>query len=147
MNELTPALHKCLANAFVMYYQAHSYHWNVEGMHFSQYHGFFGDIYENVYGSIDDLAERIRIEGDYAPISLTELYKHSTIPEDVTLPDSIPLMVSRLYSSNASLIQCLTESFTLATAANKQGLADYLAGRIDAHKKMEWMLRASMKGN
>jgi DNA-binding ferritin-like protein len=36
-------------------------------------------------------------------------------------------------------------TFALASAANKQRIADFVAGRIDAHDKHSWFLRASAK--
>ena len=52
MNELQAALKIALANTFVSYFKAHSYHWNVEGIDFSQYHSFFGDFYEDMHLSL-----------------------------------------------------------------------------------------------
>ena len=53
--ELQETLKEVLANKFVMYFKAQSYHWNVEGIHFSQLHDFFGDIYAEVYASVDSV--------------------------------------------------------------------------------------------
>jgi starvation-inducible DNA-binding protein len=53
MNELTTALKILQANVTVMYYKTHQYHWNLEGIEFTQYHDFFGDLYQDVYNSID----------------------------------------------------------------------------------------------
>lgn len=146
MDELSSALKVCLGNTFVMYFQAHSYHWNVEGVHFSQYHSFFGDLYEELFGAIDPIAEELRALDVYAPISLTQLYKYATIEEDVVLPTDVRSKLQGLLNSNTALIDCLNKTFELATAANKQGLADFIAGRIDVHNKHAWMLKASLKG-
>jgi starvation-inducible DNA-binding protein len=79
MNELTTAIKVLLANATVMYYKAHQFHWNIEGIEFTQYHEFFGDLYTEVYGSIDPTAELLRKLDDYAPVSLDELFKFNTL--------------------------------------------------------------------
>jgi len=146
MNELIESMNKCLANTFVMYFKAHSYHWNVEGIHFSQYHEFFSEIYTDLHGAVDVIAEHIRIEGPYAPMSLTELYNYNGVTEDASVPETCQAMVSNLYDANNIVVSCLNETFKLANDTNKQGLADFIAGRIDIHKKHEWMLRVSMKG-
>ena len=39
----------------------------------------------------------------------------------------------------------LKESFTIATSANEEGAANYIAERIDAHQKWGWKLSASLK--
>ena len=146
MNELESALKICLGNTFVMYFQAHSYHWNVEGINFPQYHGFFGDLYGELFGAIDPMAEEIRALDAYAPISLTQLYKYATIEEDVVMPTDLRGKLQRLLYSNDVVIESLNKTFQLATDANEQGLADFIAGRIDTHKKHAWMLKASLKG-
>lgn len=142
--ELQDTLNEVLANKFVMYFKAQSYHWNVEGIHFSQLHDFFGDIYAEVYGSVDTAAEELRALDVYAPISLMELYNHKTITEDTTKPESVGVMLMNLFTSNAQVIDSLNKLFTAATAANQQGLADFAASRLDVHKKHAWMIKASM---
>ena len=146
MDELQSALKICLGNTFVMYFQAHSYHWNVEGINFPQYHGFFGDLYEELFGAVDPIAEEIRALDAYAPISLTQLYKYATIEEDVVMPTDLHSRIQRLLDSNQIVLDSLNKTFELATTANKQGLADFVAGRIDIHNKHGWMLKASLKG-
>ena len=141
---LEDILREVIANKFVMYFKAQSYHWNVEGIHFSQLHDFFGEIYAEVYGSVDGAAEELRALNQYAPISLMELYNHKTITEDTVKPETVGNMFLLLAMANAEVISSLNKLFTAAEAANEQGLADYAAGRIDTHKKHAWMIRSSM---
>lgn len=135
-----------------MYFKAQSFHWNVEGILFSQYHDFFGKIYEEVYSAVDPMAEQIRALGFYAPMSLPELYADKTVQEqnayaaDATSGSKISAMLSDLAIINSGVIASLNDVFRLADNANQQGLADFVAGRIDAHKKHAWMINASTKG-
>ena len=94
MNEVTAALQKLMGNAYVMYYKAHAYHWNVEGLQFSQYHDFFGELYEDVYGSIDTIAENMRQLDVYAPVSLFANIQSSTIAEDTDKPNTLQEMLT-----------------------------------------------------
>jgi starvation-inducible DNA-binding protein len=147
MNELTNSLKSCLANTFVMYFKTQGFHWNVEGIYFSQYHDFFGDLYDDLYGAIDPLAENIRKLGEYAPKSLTELYTSSTLTENtVIVGNNVKDMLNSLAMDNNEVIDCLNKTFALASSANEQGLADFIAQRIDTHKKHAWMITASLKG-
>lgn len=144
MDELKVSAKIALANTFLMYFKAHSYHWNVEGIMFPFYHDFFGDIYEDVYGAVDPLAEEIRALDEYAPISLQELYATATIEEDNTKP-SLNGMLQNLQSANQEVLDSLNKLFDLASKEKQQGLADFAAGRIDTHKKHAWMINASLK--
>ena len=145
MNELIATLKLALGNTFFMYYKTHAYHWNVEGMEFSQYHDFFADIYGDLYGALDPLAENLRKLDAYAPISIMELYNYKTIQEDSTMPVLLVDMLNNLLVANTETYNTLSKLFDLATAAKEQGLANFAADRMDAHRKHGWMLKASLK--
>ena len=145
MTELQASLNVLMANVFVMYFKAHSFHWNVEGVEFSQYHDFFGDLYEDVFDSVDPIAENMRKLNVYAPKSINAMYESKTIQEEDGIP-SLRGMVQSLLAANDQVIFSLNKVFALATKENKQGLADFVASRIDTHEKHGWMLRASLKG-
>jgi starvation-inducible DNA-binding protein len=145
MDKLVASLKLTLANTFVMYYKTHAYHWNVEGVHFSQYHKFFLKIYEDVYGAIDPLSENLRKLDTYAPISLMELYNYKTIAEDTVKPKTAREMVLNLLLANAEVLTGLTALFDEATKQKQQGLANFIADRMDKHKFWEWQLHATIK--
>lgn len=145
MQELIASLRVALANTFVMYFKTQAFHWNIEGTEFSQYHEFFGDIYQDVYGAVDPLAENLRKLQAYAPISLMEMYSNKTIEEETTRVVLISDMLSALERANDEVIKSLNKVFDLATAQKEQGLANFVADRLDTHKKHGWMIRASAK--
>ena len=51
--------------------KSQNFHWNIEGSDFPQYHQFFDTLYGDVSGTIDQIAEYIRILGHYTPGSLS----------------------------------------------------------------------------
>ena len=135
-----------LCTTFAFYLRAHGFHWNVEGPDFLQYHDLFGKIADDVYGSIDPMAEEIRALNQYAPISLTEMKAHSAIVDDQNAQNNNPRsMVLTLASENGQVIESLKKAFDAAQAEGNQGLMDFLAGRLDAHAKWAWFLRATSK--
>ena len=144
MDELIKALKVAMADVVTMYFMAHGYHWNVEGQDFSQYHDLFGDIYEDVYGSVDPLAENVRKLDDYAPFSLQKFIDLRNVEfKDV---DPTPkAMAKSLMKANDTVIETLNDAFKKAEKADQQGVMDFLAGRIDMHMKWAWQLRASTK--
>jgi starvation-inducible DNA-binding protein len=145
MNELVTALKILQANATVMYYKVHQYHWNIEGIEFTQYHEFFGDLYEDVYNSIDPIAENIRKLNEYAPVSLDELFKYKTLSEESTRLIKLVDILGSLNAANQEVINSLNKVFALAQKDNKQGLCNFIADRLDTHEKHGWWLRASAK--
>lgn len=146
MNELIASLKISLANVTLMYFKSHSYHWNVEGIHFNQLHSFFGELYTDVYDSVDPMAECIRKLDEYAPISLAELISYSTVQEDIHKPPTYSMMISNLITVNELVLESLNKSFNIATKNNEQGIANFLAERLDIHSKHAWQLKALSKG-
>jgi starvation-inducible DNA-binding protein len=145
MDKLVASIKLNLANTFVMYYKTHAYHWNVEGVHFPQLHSFFEMIYSDVYEAIDPFAEELRKLDTYAPISLMELYNYKTITEDTVKPKTSREMLLNLLLANADILTGLTSLFDEATKQKQQGLANFVADRMDKHKKWEWQLHATIK--
>lgn len=145
MEQLVATLKVTLSNTFMMYFKAHSHHWNVEGPMFSEYHKFLGELYEELFEAVDPLAEQIRALDEYAPISLTDLYRAKTTNEDPVKPNDFREMVMSLLMDNEKVLESLNMSFKLANDLNKQGLADFIAGRIDVQNKHAWMLRSFIK--
>lgn len=134
-----------LADTFFMYLKAHTYHWNVEGINFPQLHGFFGDLYGDLHGAVDPLAEEIRALNEYAPRNIDELYNSKSI--DVTNSALTSRdMVADLLQTNDQVLSSLNTLMAELTTLNQQGFMDFVASRIDAHKKHGWMLRSILKG-
>lgn len=141
---LKDELKTALGTAYVFYTKSSGFHWNVEGPDFPQYHRFLGKLYEEVYGSIDKLAELIRQLDEYSPGSLSRMLELSIIEEQTKIPRA-ELMIEELYSDNAKILDHYKNAFNIAEAENQQGIADFIAGRIDAHGKHAWMLRSMLK--
>lgn len=127
-----------------MYVKTHSFHWNVEGDFFIQYHDFFGKMYQEIWESVDDIAEQIRQLDAYSPSSMERFIQLSQIKEnnDILKPRD---MVIDLLKDQEIIIDVLTKTLHLAEQEDKQGLLNFLAGRIEAHSKMRWQLRVTSK--
>ena len=144
METLIEIMRKALADTFAMYLKAHNYHWNVEGSNFPQYHEFFGNLYEELHGSIDPFAEEIRALDAYVPGSFSRFLELTEIEDELSIPSGVE-MARRLFTDNQKVIAILNMAFKLADEFDQQGLADFIAGRLDAHKKHGWMLRSITK--
>lgn len=144
MNELQQALKIAFASEFVYALKCQNFHWNVEGMFFEPLHNLFGKIYEEVYDSIDDFAENIRKLGAYTPASHDRLSMLSLVSDENSVPDA-KAMVSELLEDSIKMEKILKATFKYAEQLNEQGLANFIAERIDAHQKHSWMLRSTLK--
>ena len=141
---LIDELKKVHADAFTFYLKAHFYHWNVEGPDFPQYHDFLQNLYQEVFASIDSLAELIRTLDSYAPGTLTRLKELTTIEETDDVPDA-KTMMSRLLQENNILRASLLTAYRTAESTGEVGISNFLQDRIQAHEKHAWMLRSILK--
>jgi starvation-inducible DNA-binding protein len=129
-----------LATSFVFYLKAKKCHWNVVGEHFSEYHKFFDELAEEVYGSIDTYAEIIRTLKELAPGSLLEYSDLTEIDEEDTENTHSDVMFERLAANNETILVLLKSAYRVAEASDEFDVSDFIAGRIAAHKKHQWML-------
>ena len=145
MDQLISLLRKYLANSVVFASTAHGFHWNVEGPMFTEYHEFFGEIYEDVDGTIDTFAEWLRKFDVQSPYTLQQFMDAQSFGEVLTNSNS-PIVMSRmLYVMNERMINDSKEMFDVATLLKEQGLANFLADRQAAHEKWGWFLRSVIK--
>lgn len=144
MEKLQKAAKIAFASEFSFYLKAHQFHWNVEGMFFQQLHALFGDIYEEVFDSIDTFAEQIRGMDAYMPGSYTRFSMLSKIDDETQILDAKE-MLATLLADSEKMIEILKMVFELSEAHGERGFSDFIAGRIDAHRKHSWMLRSSLK--
>ena len=145
MEQLVESLKKVQATSFAFYLKAHNYHWNVEGHSFSEYHAFLGDLYAEVWGAVDAIAEHIRTLDAYVPGSFIRFQQLSSIEDEQSVPSGRAMM-ARLLADNQRVLDDLMSAHAAAEAAGKRGIVNFLEDRIDTHEKHGWMLRSFTKG-
>ena len=142
---LADSLKTLLATEYAFVIKAQFFHWNVEGPDFAQLHEFFAEIYNEVYdNSIDKTAEYIRTLDDYTPGSFERFLELTKITGQTKVPRA-RLMIEELLANNLQMIDLLNECFAEAEQENQQGIANFIAERIDAHGKHGWQLRSFLK--
>ena len=141
---LVETLKTTLADTFVLYFMAHSYHWNIEGSDFAQYHDFIGDFYADVFASVDSIAELIRTLDAYAPTSLARLQALTQMEEEENILSAKEMLV-RLRQDNDKYLAQLVKTYNEAETASEFGVSNHIQDRIQAHEKHAWMLRAITK--
>jgi len=141
---LADNLKTLLATSFSLYLKAANFHWNTEGPSFPQYHEFLGDFYADIYDTIDPIAEYIRALDTYTPASLSRFTELTLIEDQI---GQLPVMdqFSELLADSMTLLAVLNEAFSVATSENQQGIANFIAERVDAMQKHNWMIRSILK--
>jgi starvation-inducible DNA-binding protein len=144
MDELKKAMKIAFASEYSFALKAQNFHWNVEGPLFPQLHELFGNIYEEVYESVDPFAENIRKLGSYTPASFERFSMLTQVEDELNMLED-RAMIAELMQDSDKMVKLLKMVFDLSESASEHGLSDFIAGRMDAHRKHSWMLRATSK--
>lgn len=137
------ALAKVLADTFQLYLKTHSYHWNVTGLQFPQLHALFSDQYTEMWNALDEIAERLRALGALAPGNAAAFAKLSAIAPAADAPPDAKRMLLDLLEGHERLVVGARDAVAAAEEAGDVATADLVTGRIAAHDKAAWMLRAT----
>lgn len=135
------ALNAVLGQTFRLYVQTHGYHWNVTGTNFRQLHDLFEAHYQNLWSALDEIAERIRIQGAAAPGSVAALMAHA--PAEEAPAQSADDMLSKLIAGHEAIAARLRDAIETAGEAGDEVSAGMLTDRLEWHEKELWMMKAS----
>jgi starvation-inducible DNA-binding protein len=141
--EIVRSAAKLLADSYALYLKTHNYHWNVTGPMFNTLHTMFQDQYEELALAVDDVAERIRTLGSYAPGSFREFGELSSL-EEATEGTSAVEMIKLLAADQIKVAESAKKLGEVAEAAGDDVTADLAIRRQDIHQKNAWMLRSHL---
>lgn len=139
-------LSKILADEFVLYTKTRNAHWNVEGADFHTKHLFFESQYEQLDELMDNVAERIRSIGHYAPATLESYLQLTHLTEMTREKNDSQGFIKELLEDHERIITNLRSKVNLfANDFHDLGSSDFITGLMETHEKMAWMLRAHLK--
>ncbi len=144
-------LDRLLADYAILSFQALSMHWNLQGPEFISCHEFFEKRYQRLTRRMDDIAERIRALGAFAPAGFSEWMELSDL-------EDIPLSKFESMSGAQSSVQSPIESYIQMEEQVRQSLIrtglprveevndsvseDLLVSCLKDHEKTLWILKA-----
>src|SRR4030095_13119816 len=99
-----------LADEFLLYLKTRNAHWNVEGPDFHSIHKYFEEQYERLDGIMDEVAERIRTLGHYAPAAMTAYMELTHLTEQSREKNDSMGFIKYLLGDHESIIKRLRES-------------------------------------
>jgi len=137
-------LSKMLADSYTLYLTTHNFHWNVTGPLFNTLHLMFMTQYTEQWQALDEVAERIRALGHYAPGTYADYVKLATIKGPEGVPEAQE-MVRILVLGNEAVAKTARAALKRADAANDAPTVDLLTRRLDVHEKNAWMLRSILE--
>ncbi|WP_225748251.1 Dps family protein [Eikenella sp. Marseille-P7795] len=141
---IAEGLTKVLADSYTLYLKTHNYHWNVEGPQFRTLHLMFEEQYTELAAAIDEIAERIRALGYYAPGSYSEYAALTSIKEAKPNTDATT-MIRELVDDQETVVRTCRVLLPAVDEASDEPTNDLLTNRMQTHEKAAWMLRALLE--
>jgi starvation-inducible DNA-binding protein len=141
--QLAAALTGMLADAHILLMKTQGVHWNVVGPLFFSLHQLTEEQYQDLFGAIDQIAERIRAIGYPAPKSVADIMTHTAIKEETGNPTAEE-MVTALIGDHETVSRRLRDAVGVAEGLRDVATADLLTERLQVHEKAVWMLRATI---
>lgn len=136
------ALNATLADTYALYMKTHAFHWNVTGPQFRTLHLMFEEEYREMWAALDEIAERVRSLGFYAPVSGKQFAELTEIESAEETPPPAGDMIKILLADHEKLIKRARQALDIADESGDAASADLLTIRIQTHEKTAWMLRA-----
>ena len=142
MDNLINLLLKSFGNNFTFYIKTHNYHWIVMGKDFPQYHELLAKIYDDAQGQIDEYAEQLRRLGVFPKGNYLDIITESDITDTRDNPTDPTVIWNIILNDLAVIVNGLQDTYDAAGEFREYGLQNFLADRIDGHRKTQWMLTA-----
>jgi len=134
-----------VANAFVLYANYKHYHWQTFGPLFRDLHLMFDEFAKDVLGTVDELAERIRMIGpDIEAVQLRAMQERANV-HSAGAKQSMREMLEEADANLMVVIKDLRDAARIAEESNDPGSNDLFSGTVRIHEKHEWFIRQVLK--
>jgi starvation-inducible DNA-binding protein len=137
---LSGALNVLLADMFALYMKTKNFHWHVSGAHFRDYHLLLDEQATQIYGTTDQIAERVRKLGGTTLHSIGEIARLQRV-KDNEAEYVTPLdMLAELRDDNLQLVSHMRETHELCDEHRDVATASMLEIWIDEAERRVWFL-------
>jgi starvation-inducible DNA-binding protein len=138
-------MNQYVADLSVLFVRFHNLHWNVVGEEFKAVHEYLELIYDDINLKFDEVAERIKMMGEYPLASLKE-YLEVTQVEEL---DSKDISIKGAYQVALDSLELLKQSARdirkLAEANDDFVTVSMMEDHITAYDKEIWFVRSALK--
>src|SRR5271168_4803993 len=146
MKNISGALNALLADVFALYLKTKNFHWHMSGPHFRDYHLLLDDQGEQIYNSIDPLAERVRKLGQPTLTSIGAIAKHSRIKDNDAAYVDPGDMLLELMEDNKATARAMREAHQVCDDGEDVATASLLENFIDETERRVWFLFEAARG-
>ncbi len=148
VDEISAKLNEILATTFALYLKTKNFHWHVSGPHFRDYHLLLDEQAEQIFGSTDDIAERVRKIGGTTLRSIGQISKLQGIEDNDDDYVSPGDMLRELVADNKAVVAAMRACHELCDEHDDVATASLLENFIDqAERRLWFMFETSRKAD
>ena len=139
-------LNTYLANLAVINIKFHNLHWNVVGSQFVSVHEYLESEYDKAGERLDEVAEIIRMSGEFPVANLKEYLEISTIKEietskEISIKETLEIVLSDIKLQKELALQIRKE----ANETDDFPVANAMEDHIQDYNKQIWFINSSLK--
>jgi len=139
-------LNKAIADSFALYVKTKNFHWHVSGPHFRDYHLLLDEQGDQIFASIDPLAERVRKLGGTTLRSIGHIAELARVRDNDTQMVPPLDMLKELVEDNKSMAANLRKAHGICDDHDDVGTASLLEIYIDETERRTWFLFEASRG-
>ncbi|GAB3097882.1 Dps family protein [Lysobacter terrae] len=138
--DISAELNALLADIFTLYLKTKNFHWHMSGPYFRDYHLLLDEQADQIYATVDPVAERVRKLGGltlHSTGQITRLQRLSDNDADYVTPAD---MLAELRDDNARLTGFMRATHALCDEYGDVATASLLEVWIDEAERRIWFL-------
>jgi starvation-inducible DNA-binding protein len=138
--KVVESLNQLVADAFALYIKTKNFHWHMSGRHFRDYHLLLDEQADQIFATIDPLAERVRkLAGNTirSVAHIAQLQRVKDNDKDFVAPKD---MLNELISENKKMAEHMRDAHKIADGADDVATASLLEVYIDETERRTWFL-------
>ena len=143
--ELVLKSNKYLANINVNYVKLHNLHWNVLGLQFKPVHEYLEGLYDSMHEIFDEVAELLKMNGEYPLASLKDFLAVSEISEleskDYSVKESLQIALRDIKVLRENAV----ELRKLAAEDEFYPLQVMMEDHLANYNKVVWFIESMLK--
>ena len=145
MSKKVDLLNQLVADLSVAFVKFHNLHWNVKGERFKEVHEYAEELYDMLNEQYDEVAERVKMLGEFPPASL-KAYLEMTNVKELENKDYRTKEVFELLLENLEYLQGLaTEARNVADEEGDFATVAMLEDIVGEYFKHIWFVKSATK--
>ncbi|MDB5573485.1 MAG: Ferritin, Dps family protein [Tardiphaga sp.] len=139
-DKISATLNVLLADTFALYLKTKNFHWHMSGRHFRDYHLMLDEQSEEILGTTDDMAERVRKVGGTTLRSIGQIAKLQTIKDNDESFVPPREMLRELMNDNKHVAAAMRKAHKTVDDLDDAATAGLLENWIDETERRTWFL-------